>query len=62
MKLIKVKDIHCEKCVERISNALKAAEIIFQISLENKEVMIDGSEQCVEKAMEILEDLGFEGI
>jgi hypothetical protein len=62
MKLIKVNGIHCEKCIERISNALRAAEIIFQISLEKKELMIDGCEQCVEKAMEILEELGFEGV
>jgi copper chaperone CopZ len=60
MTTLKVPDMHCEKCVERITNALNAANLSFQVSLENKTVTIDGDEACVKTAVEELDDLGFE--
>jgi copper chaperone CopZ len=60
MTTLKVPDMHCEKCVERITNALNAANLSFQVSLENKTVTIDGDEACVKAAVEELDDLGFE--
>lgn len=62
MTVIKAEDMHCEKCVERISKAMEEAKLDFTVNLEKKEVVIDGGGQCVKSALEILDDLGFEGI
>lgn len=62
MTVIQVKDMHCEKCVERISDAMKKANLDFQVDLEEKTVSIDGCELCVKTALHILDDLGFEGV
>jgi copper chaperone CopZ len=62
MTTLKVPDMHCEKCVERITNALNAANLSFQVSLENQTVTIDGDENCVKTAIEELDDLGFEAV
>jgi copper chaperone CopZ len=60
MTTLNVPDMHCEKCVERITNALRAAKLNFQVSLEEKTVTIDGTEDCVKTAVEALDDLGFD--
>lgn len=60
MTTLNVPDMHCEKCVERITKALKAADLKFEVSLENKTVTIDGCEHCVKTAIEELDDLGFD--
>ena len=52
--------MHCNKCVERIDKALNAADIKHEINLEEKTVSIDGCDSCLKKAIEILDDLGFE--
>lgn len=62
MTVIKVADMHCEKCVERITNLLNEEGIDFSVSLPDKTVTIDGCEHCVKTALEALEDLGFEGV
>lgn len=62
MRVLKAEDMHCEKCVERITKALKAAELDFSVSLEDKTVTIDGCDHCVAKAKELLDDLGFEAV
>ena len=51
--------MHCEKCVERISKAFDKAELTYEVNLSDKTVSVDGCENCVAKAKEILEDLGF---
>ena len=56
---ISVPDMMCENCVKRITNALTAAELTFQVSLSEKSVTIDGCENCVKTAVSELEDLGF---
>ena len=60
MTILNVPDMHCEKCVERITKALTAADLKFEVSLEKKTVTIDGCEHCVKTAIEELDDLGFE--
>ena len=60
MTTLKVPDMHCEKCVERITNALNAAKLTFHVSLEDKTVTIDGDESNVNTAVEALDDLGFD--
>lgn len=62
MTILKVEDMHCEKCVERISRALTAAGIAYTVSLEERTVTIDGSGQTVKTAIEELDDLGFEAV
>ena len=62
MTIIKAEDMHCEKCVERITKAMTDAGLDFQVSLADKTVSIDGCDSCVKTALEILDDLGFEGI
>ena len=59
MTTIKVPDMMCEICVKRSTNALTAAELKFQVSLADKNVTIDGCENCVKTAVSELEDLGF---
>lgn len=62
MYVLKVNDMVCGKCVERITKALNDANIDNEVSLENKTVTIDGCEKCLTKAKEILDDLGFEEV
>lgn len=62
MTTIKVEDMHCEKCVERITKAMTEDGLDFKVSLEDKTVSIDGCEKCVAAALETLDDLGFEGV
>ncbi|MFR2836027.1 MAG: metal-binding protein [[Clostridium] nexile] len=57
MTIIKAEDMHCEKCVERITKAMTEAGLDFQVSLADKTVSIDGCDSCVKKALEILDDL-----
>ena len=40
MTTIKVPDMMCENCVKRITNALTAAELKFQVDLAEKKVTI----------------------
>lgn len=57
MKTLKVEEMHCVNCVNRISSALKAEGIKFEIELEEKIVRIDPEK--VELVTELLDDLGF---
>lgn len=58
MTTLKVEDMHCEKCVARITNVLNDAGIEFAVSLADKTVTITGGD--VAKAVEELDDIGFE--
>ncbi len=62
MTTLKVEDMHCGKCVERISRVLDAADIKYSVSLEDKTVTIDGCEHCVKTAIEELDDIGFSAV
>lgn len=62
MTVLKVDDMHCGKCVERITKALTGADLKFEVSLEDKTVTIDGCEHCVKTAVEELDDLGFDAV
>ena len=48
---IKVEDMHCENCVKRINNALREADINFEVDLEAKIVTVDGCEHCLNTAL-----------
>ena len=60
MTILNVPDIHCSKCVERITNALNGAGLKFSVSLEDKTVTVDGSAADVERARAELDDIGFD--
>ena len=62
MKVIKVADMHCEKCVERITKLLTEEGLKFEVSLADQMVTIDGCDHCLQTALEALDDLGFEGV
>lgn len=62
MAVLKVEKMHCEKCVERISKALGAADLDFEVSLADKTVTINGCEHCVKTAVSELDDLGFSAV
>ena len=62
MTIIKVADMHCEKCVSRITNLLTKKGLNFSVSLADKTVTINGCEHCVKTALDALDDLGFEGV
>lgn len=58
MKTLKVPDMHCQKCVERISNALSEEKIVFDVSLDQKIVTVEDGK--LSEAIEALDDLGFD--
>ena len=58
--VLKAEDMHCEKCVERITKAMTAEGLDFQVSLADKTVTVEGCEKCVATAKEIMDDLGFD--
>lgn len=62
MAVIKVADMHCEKCVARITKLLTEEGLDFSVNLANQTVTINGCQHCVKKALEALDDLGFEGV
>jgi len=47
--------------VKNVLKELKKAGLDYKVSLADKTVEIDGCEHCVKTAMEILDDLGFDG-
>lgn len=62
MAVLKVEEMHCGKCVERITNALNAVDLDFSVSLEDKTVTINGCAHCVKTAISELDDLGFSAV
>ena len=62
MAVLKVEEMHCGKCVERITNALNAVNLDFSVSLEDKTVTINGCAHCVKTAVSELDDLGFSAV
>ncbi len=62
MAVLKVEDMHCEKCVARITNTLNEAGLDFSVSLDNKTVTVNGNDEQIGKAIEELDDIGFEAV
>ena len=62
MAILKIADMHCDKCVERIAKILTEDGLDFKVSLADKTVTIDGCEHCVKTAIESLADLGFDAV
>ncbi|MFV0363858.1 MAG: heavy-metal-associated domain-containing protein [Suipraeoptans sp.] len=62
MTTIKVEGMHCENCVKRISELFNEENLKYKVSLEEKTVSVDGDDKEVKKALEALDDLGFDGV
>lgn len=61
MKTFKTEDMHCNNCVKRINEALDKESIKHETNLDNKTVAIE-DDSLAPKAVEILDDLGFEAV
>ncbi|MBR2013086.1 MAG: heavy-metal-associated domain-containing protein [Clostridia bacterium] len=59
---LKVDGMMCMHCVQSVEDALKAQDGIsnVEINLQEKTVSFDADAALKEKAVEIIEDLGFE--
>ncbi len=57
--VLHVPEMHCNKCVERITNRLNEEKLDFTVSLDAKTVTVSGDEGCVKTAVSALDDLGF---
>ena len=57
---ISVSNMNCEKCVQRIENALNETGIKYSVDLNTKTVTVDGCEKCLNTALTELDDLGFD--
>lgn len=60
MKTLKVPDMHCPKCVERIEKGLAAEGIACEVSLADKTVAVDEAKTA--EAVAVLDDLGFDAV
>lgn len=61
MVVLKVEDMSCNHCVERIHNVLEEAKIKHSIELETKTVTVENDTE-VEKAIEEMDDIGFDAV
>ena len=59
MATLNVPDMHCPKCVERITKGLTQDGLDFTVSLETHTVTVNGDGPAVETAMATLDRLGF---
>jgi copper chaperone CopZ len=60
MKTLKVEQMHCINCVNRISSAFKSEGIGFEISLEDRSVRVEDDKEDL--AIKLLDDLGFDAV
>ena len=59
MKTVYVPEMMCQNCVRRITEALTEAKLDFTVDLDTKTVSINGYENCLQTAINELDDLGF---
>ncbi len=59
MVKLKVKDMMCEHCVNKIATALEAANIKNEINLDDKTVSVDVDKLQLLEVLETLEELGY---
>ncbi len=61
MTTYKVEGMHCQGCVRRVNEAMKALGIQAEVSLEAGTVKVDSTDEAVLlKAKDAIEDLGFD--
>ena len=59
MKTVYVPEMMCQNCVRRITEALTEAKLDFTVDLDTKTLSINGCENCLQTAINELDDLGF---
>ncbi len=59
MTVLNIKEMSCNHCVQRINTLLENLSIKHTISLDDKTVTIDGSQNEVNRVIEELDDIGF---
>lgn len=59
MKVLSV-DMKCQMCVKRVTKALTDQNLDFSVSLEDKTVTVNGTDEDVQKAVKALDAIGFE--
>ena len=59
MKVLSV-DMKCQLCVKRVTKALTDQNLDFSVSLEDKTVTVNGTDEDVQKAVKALDAIGFE--
>lgn len=59
MKVLNVPEMHCGVCVRRIKRALMDESIQNEVNLEKKTVTIHKDAEA-QRAIELLEEIGFE--
>ena len=62
MKKFKCEEIMCNGCVGRIEKALTESGIGHKVDLAEKTVFLEGDESTIQKAVELLDDLGFSAV
>ena len=60
MTILNVPDMSCSHCVARITKALEAENLIFNVMLDTKTVAVEGDEAAVGKAVAAMDDAGYE--
>lgn len=59
MNTFKVSDMSCAHCVARISGELEQLSTKVNVDLDTHSVTVDGDEQVVQKAKELVTGLGY---
>lgn len=57
--IIMVSDMNCENCANKIETALRSANVTCSINLDNKIVVVEGNNDMVRNAKQIINDIGF---
>lgn len=60
MRVLSVQGLCCPTCAEKIDEALTEAQIDHEVNYDKKEVSICDCDHCMEIAIEIIKDHGFE--
>ena len=60
MTTLNVEGMMCEGCVKRVTETLVKLGLEPQVSLADKTVTFEGSEDAAAKASEAIEELGFD--
>jgi len=60
MRILTVKDMSCQHCVQRITGCLQALALDFTVNLANKQVEINGNNEDVASAIGALDEIGYE--
>ena len=59
-KTVRIEGMMCQMCVKRVTKALNEQNLDFTVSLADKTVTVNGSDEDVQKAVKALAAIGFE--